>query len=55
LSRSLQLSDDPVVEQMKTQMRATGYRFGSLVETIVTSRQFLNRRRPESPRLHSAH
>lgn len=55
LSRSLQLSDDPVVEQMMTQMRATGYRFGSLVETIVTSQQFLNRRRPESPRLHSAH
>jgi hypothetical protein len=55
LSRSLRLSDDPVVAQMKTRMSATGYRFGSLVETIVTSRQFLNRRRPESPRLHSAH
>ena len=55
LSRSLQLSDDPVVAQMKTRMRATGYRFGSLVETIVTSRQFLNKRRPGSPRLQSAH
>jgi hypothetical protein len=55
LSRSLQLSDDPVVAQMKTRMSATGYQFGSLVETIVTSRQFLNRRRPESPRLRSAH
>jgi hypothetical protein len=55
LSRSLQLSDDPVVDQMKTQMRATGYRFGSLVETIVTSRQFLNRRRPELTTLHPAH
>ena len=55
LSRSLQLSDDPVVAQMKTRMSATGYRFGSLVETIVTSRQFLNRRRPESTRLQSAH
>jgi hypothetical protein len=55
LSRSLQLSDDPVVAQMKTRMSATSYQFGSLVETIVTSRQFLNRRRPESPRLQSAH
>jgi hypothetical protein len=55
LSRSLQLSDDPVVEEMTTRMSATGYRFGSLIETIVTSRQFLNRRRPESIRLHPAH
>jgi hypothetical protein len=55
LSRSLRLSDDPVVEDMKARMAATGYQFGSLVETIVTSRQFLNRRRPESPRLQPAH
>jgi len=55
LSRSLQLSDDPVVAQMKTRMSATGYRFESLVETIVTSRQFLNRRAPESIRFHTAH
>ena len=55
LSRSLRLSDDPVVAQMKTRMSATGYQFGSLVETIVTSRQFLTRRRPESPRLLPAH
>jgi hypothetical protein len=39
---------------MKTRMSATGYQFGSLVETIVTSRQFLNRRRPESTQLQSA-
>jgi uncharacterized protein DUF1588/uncharacterized protein DUF1585 len=55
LGRTLQLSDDPVIEQMKARMSATGYQFGSLVETIVSSQQFLNRRRPESPRLHSAH
>jgi hypothetical protein len=54
LSRSLQLSDDPVVEQMMTRMSATGHQFGSLVETIVTSRQFLNRRRPESTQLQAA-
>jgi len=55
LSRTLQLSDDPVVEEMTTRMSATGYRFGSLVETIVSSQQFLNRRPPESPPLHPAH
>jgi hypothetical protein len=54
LSRSLQLSDDPVVERMQTRMSATGYQFNSLVETIVTSRQFLNRRRPESVQLRTA-
>jgi len=55
LGRTLQLSDDPLVEQMTTRMSATGYRFGSLVETIVSSRQFLNRRPPESIRLQAAH
>jgi hypothetical protein len=54
-SRSLQLSDDPVVEQMTARMSATGYRFGALVETIVTSRQFLNRRRPDPLQLVAAH
>ena len=29
---------------MRTQLAADGYRFGSLVETIVTSPQFLNKR-----------
>ena len=55
LSRSLQLSDDPLVAQMQTRMSATGYQFGSLVDTIVSSRQFLNRRRPESVQLQPAH
>ncbi|MEO7890008.1 MAG: DUF1588 domain-containing protein, partial [Vicinamibacterales bacterium] len=55
LSRTLQLSDDPVIAQMKTRMSATGYQFGSLVETIVSSQQFLNRRRPESIQLQAAH
>jgi hypothetical protein len=44
LGRSLMLSDEPTVEQMKTRLAADGYRFGSLVETIVASPQFLNRR-----------
>ena len=55
LGRTLQLSDDPVIAQMKARMSATGYQFGALVETIVSSQQFRNRRRPETPRLHSAH
>jgi len=55
LSRSLQLSDDPVVAQMQARMGATGYQFGSLVESIVPSRQFRNRRRPESIQLQPAH
>jgi len=52
LGRSLQLSDDPLIEQMKTGLAGHGYRFSSLVEAIVTSPQFRNRRsaaQPESP------
>ncbi|HLK65696.1 MAG TPA: DUF1592 domain-containing protein [Bryobacteraceae bacterium] len=48
LGRSLALSDDLVVQRMVARMPANGYRFDSLVETIVTSPQFLNRRSPES-------
>ena len=47
LSRSLLLSDEPLVEQMHANLAADGYRFASLVETIVTSPQFLNRRRSD--------
>jgi hypothetical protein len=55
LSRSLQLSDDPVVEQMMAALNTKENRFGSLVETIVTSPQFLNRRRSDPMQLVSAH
>ncbi len=48
LGRSLLLSDEPIVERMGTALAANGYRFASLVETIVTSPQFLNRRSVES-------
>ncbi len=47
LSRSLLLSDEPVIERMKAGLAVNGYRFGSLVETVVTSPQFLNRRSPD--------
>ncbi|HKD35601.1 MAG TPA: DUF1585 domain-containing protein, partial [Pirellulales bacterium] len=44
LCRTLQLSDEPTIDRMKTKLSAGGYRFGILVETIVTSPQFLNKR-----------
>jgi hypothetical protein len=44
LSRTLLLSDEPVIEQAQTNLKKNGYQFGSLVETIVTSPQFLYRR-----------
>jgi hypothetical protein len=49
LNRSLQLSDEAIVERMDTRLAAKEYRFNLLVETIVTSPQFLNKRNPESP------
>jgi hypothetical protein len=44
LGRSLQLSDDPTIDSMREAALASGYRFSSLVETIVTSPQFLYKR-----------
>ena len=49
LSRSLLLSDEPVIERMKAGLAVNGYRFASLVEAIVTSPQFLNRRSSSPP------
>jgi len=48
LDRSLQLSDDALIERMKTRLAAREYRINTLVETIVTSPQFLNKRAPDS-------
>jgi hypothetical protein len=47
LNRSLALSDELTVQQMETRLAADNHRFNALVETIVTSPQFLNRRSPE--------
>jgi len=47
LNRSLQLSDESLVDKMKAALASDGYRFRALVETIVTSPQFLNKRAPE--------
>ncbi len=44
LNRSPQLSDESLIERMENQLLANEYRFDSLVETIVTSPQFLNKR-----------
>jgi hypothetical protein len=44
LGRSLQLSDKMALDAMKARLAAENYAFGSLVEEIVTSPQFLNKR-----------
>ncbi len=44
LSRSLKLSDEPLIERMKANLAASGHRVAALVETVVASPQFLNRR-----------
>jgi hypothetical protein len=44
LGRTLIPSDDATVAAMRARLEADGGRFGGLVEAIVTSRQFLNRR-----------
>lgn len=44
LGRSLLPSDDSLVDDMRAKLAANGHRFDCLVETIVSSPQFLNRR-----------
>ncbi len=44
LGRTLIPSDDATIDAMRARLSADGGRFGSLVETIVTSPQFRNRR-----------
>lgn len=47
LGRGLQLSDEPLIEQIRGAFVASGHRFSALVESIVVSPQFLNQRNPE--------
>jgi hypothetical protein len=49
LGRSLLLSDEPTIDRVRAVLTANGYRFTTLVETIVTSPQFLNKRSTDSP------
>ncbi len=44
LGRTLIPSDDETIDVMRTKLDADGGRFGALVEAIVTSPQFLNKR-----------
>jgi len=44
LGRGLQLSDEPAVEEIRAKLEADDYRFGTLIEMIVTRPQFLNQR-----------
>ena len=44
LGRSLLLSDEPTIEATRKKLIANGYRLSSLVESIVTSPQFLTKR-----------
>ena len=40
LGRSVQLSDQPLLAEMREHLQANGYRIGQLIETIVLSPQF---------------
>ncbi len=44
LGRSLILSDEPLIVEMQRRLQADEYRFSSLIESIVSSPQFLNKR-----------
>ena len=44
LGRSLILSDDLLIREMRVKLAADGFRFGSLIESIVTSSQFIHKR-----------
>jgi hypothetical protein len=44
LGRSLQLSDQPLLDKMQTELPANGYRLSTLFELVVTSPQFRNQR-----------
>jgi hypothetical protein len=44
LGRSLMITDEPLIAEMQRKMAANEYRFETVIESIVTSRQFLNKR-----------
>jgi hypothetical protein len=51
LGRSIQLSDEPLIDEMMSQLNANGYRFSVVVETIVLSPQFRMIRGADTPRV----
>jgi hypothetical protein len=48
LGRSLQLSDEPLIQRMNTRLGASGYHMSALIQAVVTSPQFLNKRTADS-------
>jgi Protein of unknown function (DUF1592)/Protein of unknown function (DUF1588)/Protein of unknown function (DUF1587)/Protein of unknown function (DUF1585)/Protein of unknown function (DUF1595)/Planctomycete cytochrome C len=50
LGRNLILSDEPTIKAMRDRLSAEGHRFDSMIETIVTSRQFRTKRGRDDPR-----
>jgi hypothetical protein len=48
LGRSLLLSDEPLIQRMDTRLATSGYRISALIDTIVTSPQFLTKRTADS-------
>ena len=47
LGRLPLITDDELLARMRAKLSANGYRMSALVETIVTSPQFLNKRSPQ--------
>jgi hypothetical protein len=50
LGRSLILADEPTISATRARLAAGGYRFDTLIESIVTCPQFLNQRGRDDPR-----
>jgi hypothetical protein len=44
LGRSLLITDEPLLEAMRAKLATSGYKMSALIETIVSSPQFLNKR-----------
>jgi hypothetical protein len=44
LGRSLLISDEPLLEEMRARFASGGYKMSALIETIVVSPQFMNKR-----------
>jgi hypothetical protein len=44
LGRSVAISDDPLIRDVGAKLASNGSRFETIIESIVTSRQFLNKR-----------
>ena len=49
LGRGLQLSDEVIIADLRKRLAETGYHSSTLIEGIVTSRQFLNHRGQDTP------